>query len=51
MKCFQYSITVTLHYREIGKHDERIANIKPLIDKYKWEKNKVSIRKRWLEKY
>ena len=33
MKCFQYSITVTLDYKEIGKHDERIAKIKPLIDK------------------
>ena len=36
-KCFQYSVTVTLNYEEIGKHSERITKIKPFINKYNWE--------------
>ena len=36
-KCFQYAATVTLNYKEIGKHAERITKIKPFINKYKWE--------------
>ena len=34
-KCFQYAVTVTLNYEEIGKHPERITQIKPFINKYK----------------
>ena len=36
-KCFQYAVTVALHYVEIGKHAERITKIKPFINKYSWE--------------
>ena len=36
-KCFQYPITVALNYEEIVKHIERITNIKPFRNKYKWE--------------
>ena len=32
-KCFQYTITVTLNYEEIGKHAERITKVKPFINK------------------
>ena len=36
-KCFQYAVTVALNREKIGKHAERIAKIKPFINKYKWE--------------
>ena len=36
-KCFQYSITVALHYKDIENHPERIANIAPHIGLYNWE--------------
>ena len=32
-KCFQYAVTVALNYEEIGKHPERITQIKPFINK------------------
>ena len=35
-KCFQYTITVTLDYEEIGKYSRRISVIKLLINKYNW---------------
>ena len=31
-KCFQYAVTVALNHQKIGKHPERISNIKPFID-------------------
>ena len=37
-KCFQYAATVTLNYEEIKWNSERVSNIKPLINKYNWEK-------------
>ena len=37
-KCFQYAATRTLNHEEIWKNSERIAKIKPLIDKYHWER-------------
>ena len=33
-KCFQYSATVVLNHEHIGKHPQRIARIKPFINKY-----------------
>ena len=36
-KCFQYAITVALNYGEIESHAERVSNIKPFINKYKWK--------------
>ena len=35
-KCFQYTITVTLDYEEIGKYSRRMSVIKLLINKYNW---------------
>ena len=36
-KCFQYAVTVALNYEEIESHPERVANIKPLINKNNWK--------------
>ena len=36
-KCFQYSITVALNHQIIENHPERISNIQPFIDQYKWD--------------
>ena len=36
-KCFQYPVTVTLNYEEIGNNSEKITISKPFINKYKWE--------------
>ena len=33
-KCFQYSITVALHHKDIENHPERIINIGPHIGLY-----------------
>ena len=33
-KCFQYAATVALNCEEIGKHPERVSNIKPFINKH-----------------
>ena len=35
-KCFQYAVTVSLNYEEIGKRAERITKVKPFINKYNW---------------
>ena len=37
-KCFQYVVTVALSYGEIKSHPEKVSNIKPFINKYKWKK-------------
>ena len=37
-KCFQYGTTVALNYEEIKWNPERVANVKPFINKYNWEK-------------
>ena len=34
---FQYAITVTLNYEEIGKYPGRITKIKPFMNKYNWK--------------
>ena len=31
-KCFQYAVTAALNYEEIESHQERVSNIKPLIN-------------------
>ena len=33
-KCFQYAITVALHYEQIKSHPERISRINFFIDQY-----------------
>ena len=35
-KWFQYA-TVALNYEEIKWNPERVSNIKPFINKYKWK--------------
>ena len=37
-KYFQYTVTVTLNYEEIGKNPKRITKIKPFLNKYNLEK-------------
>ena len=49
-KCFEYTATVTLLYEETKKDPQRQTKIKPFIDKYNMDWNKLPIRKRWLEK-
>ena len=48
-KCFQYAVTVALNHEQIGKHAERIAKIKPFVNKYKWERKKFH-QKKMIEK-
>ena len=36
-KCFQYATTVALNHVEIESHPERLWNLKPFINKYKWK--------------
>ena len=36
-KCFQYSIILSLHHKQIGRNYCRISNIEPFIDKFNWE--------------
>ena len=36
-KCFQYSTTLSLYHKQIGKIFSRIINIKPLINNVNWE--------------
>ena len=35
-KCFQYAVTVALHYEETKKDLQRITKIKPFINEYNW---------------
>ena len=47
-KCFQYAVTVAANHKEKIKNPERIAKIKPFINKYKWEgKNFQSEKDGW----
>ena len=48
--CFHYPVRVTLNYKEIKKDPEIITKIKPFVKKYNWEKNKLSIKKKMIEK-
>ena len=43
-KCFQYAITVALNYGKIESHLERVSNIKPFINEWKVEQNKLFIK-------
>ena len=36
-KCFQYAVSVALKYEEIKQNPQRLSNIKPFINKYKWK--------------
>ena len=36
-KIFQYTVTVTLNYKETKKDPQRVTKIKPFINKYNWE--------------
>ena len=36
-KCFQYTLTVPLSHQEIKEDPQRIAKIKPFINKHNWE--------------
>ena len=36
-KYFQCAVTVALNYEEIKWNLEKVSNIKPFINKYKWE--------------
>ena len=38
IKCFQYSVTVTLNHEKIKKDPQRITKISPFLNKYKWER-------------
>ena len=35
--CFQYAITAALNQQNIDRHPERISNLKPFINNYKWK--------------
>lgn len=35
--CFKYSVADTINHENIGKHPERISNIRPFIDQYDWK--------------
>ena len=35
--CFQYAITIASNHQNIENHPERISNLKPFIDQYKWK--------------
>ena len=37
-KCFQYGVTVALDRQGKGENPERITKIKPVINKYGWER-------------
>ena len=36
-RCFKYSVTDTINHENIGKHPERISDIRPFIDQYDWK--------------
>ena len=36
-KCFQHVVTAALNHEETQKDPQRIAKVKPFIDKYNWE--------------
>ena len=50
-KFFQYAVTVSLSYKEIGKYAERILKVKPFINKYSWEGVNYPSEKNDLEKF
>ena len=50
-KCFQYSITAALNYKQTKSHAERISNIKPFIDQCNWKKIDFPSHKKDLKKF
>ena len=49
--CFQYTLTVAFNYQNIENNPERIPNIKPFIDKYKWKDIDFSVHQNSQEQY
>ena len=47
----QYTVTVTLNHEQIGKHPDRITKMKPIINKYKWERINFSSEKYGWKKF
>ena len=35
--CFQYALSIALHYKNIKNNPERISKIKPFINHYNWK--------------
>ena len=47
-KCFHYTLTVALNYKQAKKDPHRVSKIKPLIDQYNWKEiDFTSHRKDW----
>ena len=44
VKSFQYAVTAALNHEKMKSNPERILNIKPFIDQYELEINKLSIK-------
>ena len=42
-KCFQYSVIICLHHKEIKNNPERISKIKPFINNLNWESINLSL--------
>ena len=36
-ECFKYAIVSLLNHQNIESHPEKISNLKPFIDQYKWK--------------
>ena len=36
-ECFKYAITAALNHKKIRNNPEKISNLKPFIDQYKWK--------------
>ena len=50
-KCFQYALTFALNYEKIEKDPQRISNIKPFIDQYKWKDIDVPLHSKDWKKF
>ena len=50
-RFFQYAVTVSLSYKEIGKCAKRILKVKSFINKYNWEGVNYPSEKNDLEKF
>ena len=35
--CVKYAVIAALNDKKIGKHRERITNIRPFINQYEWK--------------
>ena len=50
-KCFQYSLTIALNYKQIKKDPQRISKMKPFIDQYNWKDIDFPSRKKDWKKF